>query len=84
MMGIEFDGPTTVFCYNESIVKNTPRPDSTLKKKHNAIVYHQKREVQAARIVQIAKEDGETNIADLFTKVLAGPCFHELTGRILW
>ena len=84
IMGIKVDGPTNVFCDNDYLVKNTTRPESTLKKKHNAIVYYQKREVQAARIVQIAKEDGETNIADLFTKVLAGPCFHELTGRILW
>ena len=67
MIGIEVDGPTNVFCDNKSVLKNTARPDSTLKKKHNAIVYHQKREVQAARIVQISKEDGETNIADLFT-----------------
>ena len=73
MMGIEFDGPTNVFCYNESIVKNTPRPDSTLKKKQNTIAYHQTREAQAARIVWISKEDGETNIADPFTKLLDGP-----------
>ena len=44
-----------------------------MKKKHNAIAYHRVREAQAAGIVRIAKEDGLTNLADIFTKLLAGP-----------
>ena len=84
MMVNEVDGPTNVFCDNESVVKNTTRPESTLKKKHNAIAYHQTREAQAAGIARISKEDGETNIADLFTKLLAGPRLRDLAGRILW
>ena len=84
MMGIKVDGPTNVFCDNDYLVKNTTRPESTLKKKHNAIAYHRTREAQAAGIVRIAKEDGETNLADLFTKLLAGPRLRELAGRILW
>ena len=51
MMGIEVDGPTNVFCDNESAVKNNTRPDSTLKKRHNTIAYHRIREAQAAGIV---------------------------------
>ncbi|KAI2500927.1 hypothetical protein MHU86_13534 [Fragilaria crotonensis] len=39
--------------------KNSTKPESTLKKKHNAIAYHRVREAQAAGIVRIAKEDGE-------------------------
>ena len=73
MMGIEVEGPINVFCDNNSIVNNNTRPESTLKKKHNAIAYHQTREAQAARIVWISKEDGETNLADPFTKLLDGP-----------
>jgi hypothetical protein len=84
MMGVEVDGPTNLFCDNEAVVLNTTRPESTLKKKHNAIAYHRAREAQAAGIVRIAKEDGETNLADLFTKLLPGPRLRELVGKVLW
>ena len=67
MMGVQVDGPTNVFCDNESVVKNSTKPESTLKKKHSAIAYHRVREAQAAGIVRIAKEDGETNLADVLT-----------------
>ena len=83
-MGIEVNGPNNVFCDNEYVVKNSTRPESTLKKKHNAIVYHRTHEAQAAGTVRIVKEDGETNLADLFTKLLAGPRLRELDDRILW
>jgi hypothetical protein len=84
MMGVEVDGPTNVFCDNEAVVCNATRPESTLKKKHNAIAHHRAREAQAAGIVRIAKENGDTNLADLFTKLLAGPRLRELSGKILW
>jgi hypothetical protein len=50
-------------------VANCAKPESTLKKKHNAIAYHPVREAVAARTIGIAKEDGKTNIADLLTKL---------------
>ena len=37
MMGVPVDGPADVFCDNESVVKNTSRPESPLKKKHQAV-----------------------------------------------
>ena len=70
MMGIQVDGPTNAFCDNKSVVKNSTKPESTLKKKHNAIAYHQVRKAQAAAgLVRIAnKEGGETNLlADVLT-----------------
>ena len=33
MMGIPVEGPTNVFCDNESVFINSTKPDSTLKKK---------------------------------------------------
>jgi len=84
MMGIQVDGPTNVFCDNESVVKNTTRPESTLKKKHNAIAYHRVREAQAAGIVRISHEAGETNLADILTKCLPGPRLRTLISYILW
>jgi hypothetical protein len=44
MFGVPIEGPTNVYCDNEAVVSNTTRPESTLKKKHNAIAYHRVRE----------------------------------------
>ena len=41
-------------------------------KKLNAINYHAVQEAVAAGILRVGKEDGETNLADLLTKVLTG------------
>jgi Reverse transcriptase (RNA-dependent DNA polymerase) len=84
MMGIEVTGPTAMFCDNESVVKNSTRPESTLKKKHNAIAYHRVREAQAAKIVSIAHIEGLKNPADIFTKSLPGVRLRELIQVILW
>ena len=47
--------------------------ESQLRKKHNSIAYHMSRESVASGATRIAKEDTETNLADLFTKVLPKP-----------
>ena len=84
MMGIPIDEATSVICDNESVFKNSTVPESTLKKKHNAIAYHRAREAQAAGIVRIAWEPGETNLADILTKLLPGPRLRFIVQRILW
>jgi hypothetical protein len=84
MMGVPIEGPTNVFCDNESVVKNSSKPESTLKKKHNAIAYHRVREAQAAKIIRVAHEPGQTNLADLLTKLLTSPRMKDLIKRILW
>ena len=84
MLGIPVDGPTNTFCDNESVFKNSTRPESVLKKKHNAIAYHRTREAQAAGILRIAWESGKFNIADILTKLLPGPKLRELIGQVLW
>ena len=70
MFGIPIEGPTNVFCDNEAVFKNTSILDSTLKKKHTSICYHQAREAVAACTMQVAKEGTTTNLDDLFTKPL--------------
>ena len=84
MMGIPLAGPTSVFCDNESVVKNSTAPESTLKKRHNAITYHRAREAQAAGIIRVAWESGDTQIGDLLTKLMPGPRLKELVGYVLW
>jgi hypothetical protein len=73
-----------VFCDNASVVQNSSNPESTLKKKHNAIAYHRVREAIAAGTIRLAKEDGQTNLADILTKLLPGPRLKTLISRILW
>ena len=84
MMGIPIDGPTNMFCDNEAVVRNSTMPESTLKKKHVAIYYHRVREACASGMIQIAKEDGATNLADVLTKSLPGPRLRDLIGQILY
>ena len=84
MMGIPIDGATNTFCDNAAVVINSTAPESTLKKKHNAIAYHRVREAVASGTIRIAKEDGETNIADILTKSLPGPRLMMLAQRVLW
>jgi hypothetical protein len=84
MFGIPVDGPCNVYCDNNGAVVNTTHPESTLKKKHNAISYHRVREAVAAGTIRIAKEDTRSYIADLLTKSLPGPCLKELCTRVLF
>ena len=72
MMGVAIDDSTAIYCDNEAVVKSTTAPESTLKKKHNAICYHRAREAQAAGYVRLGKILGTDNRADSFTKVLVG------------
>jgi hypothetical protein len=55
-----------------------------LAKKHNAINYHAIREAVAAKILRVGKEDGMTNLADLFTKVLTADRRRALCKHILY
>jgi hypothetical protein len=72
IFGVEINGPANVFCDNRIVVKNMSVLESTLMMKHNAINYHAGREMMAAGILRVGKEDGETNLADLLTKVITG------------
>ena len=72
MFGVPLDGPASIFCDNEAVYKNTSIPESVLSKKHHSIAYHRSREAVAAQTVRIAKEGTNTNLADLFTKLMTG------------
>jgi hypothetical protein len=81
MFRVLIDGPANVFCDNHGVMNNASIPESVLIKKHNAINYHAVREAVTAGIMQIGKEHGETNLADLLMKVIVGQkrwdfCFH--------
>jgi hypothetical protein len=84
MMGVELQGACNVFCNNNAVVLNSSVPESVLKKKHAAVNYHRTREVIAAGIIRVAKEDTATNIADILTKCLPGPALREHANRVIW
>ncbi len=84
MFGIPIEGAANMYCDNGGVVANSTKPESTLKKKHNAIAYHRVREAVASGTIRVAKEDGKTNLADLLTKCLPGPRLKALCANILY
>jgi hypothetical protein len=84
MFGIPVQGPANVYCDNGGVVVNCTKPESTLKKKHNAIAYHHVCEAAAQGTIRRAKEDGRTNLADILTKIVPGPRMKALLYHILY
>jgi hypothetical protein len=82
--GVPLNGPANMLCDNQGVVKNTSIPESTLTKKHNAINYHIIRESAAMGIIRVGKEDTETNLADLLTKILNQPRREKLLELIMY
>ncbi len=81
MVGVPRDGPKNVFCDNGAVCVNTTKPESTLSKKHHSIAYHRAREAVAAGAIRVSKEHTLTNLADLFTKMMAAPKREDLLDR---
>ena len=73
IFGVPIDGSTYMFCDNEVVYKNDSMPKLQHRKNHYSIAYHMSRESVTSGASRIAKEDTETNLADLFTKVLPRP-----------
>ena len=84
MFGVPIVGPASVLCDNQGVVKNTSLPDLVLSKHHNAISYNVVREAVAAGIIRVGKEDGQTNLADAFTKMLPRNRRFDLFSRIAY
>lgn len=70
MFGVPIESETRVLCDNESVVKIGTNPEARLTKKHNSIAFHRIRECVAARMILIYHEKGDSNLADILTKVL--------------
>ena len=85
MFGIPIEGASDILCDNNSVVKNSSLPQSVLQKKHHSITYHFVREHAARGIIRVAKIDGTTNLADLFTKTtIPTSKRRELVSQILY
>ena len=70
MMGIPVDEPAFVFGDNQSVLANTTKPGSTIKKKCHSIAYHFIREGCSRDEWRTAYINTAENIADLLTKPL--------------
>ena len=84
MMGVPLSGPSYVYGDNMSVIRNTQKPESTLKKKSNSICYHAVREAVASGELLTAHIRTHDNCADLLTKVLSGGKRRDLVSRLLW
>jgi hypothetical protein len=75
MMGILIAGPSIMFGDNESVIKSSCIPHSTMTKRHNALAYHRVREAIASKILCFIHIEGRHNPSDVMTKFLP---YHEL------
>ena len=84
MMGVPISGPTYIYGDNMSVINNTSKPESVLKKKSNSICYHAVRESVASDESLTTHIPTLKNFADLLTKVLFGNKRRELVRGILY
>ena len=84
MMGIPLEGYAHVKVDNMSVVKNSSVPESQLKKKSNSIAYHFVRQLVAADVARISYEPGETNLADMLTKIQPGSTRQRLAKWVMF
>ena len=69
MMGVKISGPTYIYGVM-SVIHNTQRPESMLKKKSNSICYHMIRESVAMGESLTGHISSKENRADLATKII--------------
>jgi len=84
MMGVPLTGPSYIFGDNMSVIHNTQRPESTLKKKSCSVAYHFCREAVAMDECRTCHIPTALNPADLCTKVLYGNKRRMLVRSILF
>ena len=83
MMGVPIKGFARVFCDNDAVVKSGSFPEVTLKKKTSSIALHMFREAVAADKVRLYYKKSQSNITDLFTKLLPKTKRRELVRCVL-
>ena len=82
MVGILISSPSYIYVDNMSVVYNTSRPKSVLRKKSNSVCYQVVHE--SVGIGESLVEPSKENVADLMTKVLFGHNRRYLVSNILY
>ena len=72
MLGIPISGPSYIYIDNISVIYNSSRPESVLRKKSNSVCYHAVHESVAMGEFLVEHMPSKKNIADFLTKVLHG------------
>ena len=67
-LGVPIDGQSYLFGDNESVVKSSTIPDSTLKKRHIVLSYHRVKEACASDMLTFTFIPGDMNPADILSK----------------
>ena len=67
---IPIDGPTYMFCDNESGVNSMYGEERTFSYKHQLISWHSVRDAILYGWLRVLRAPGETKLADIFTKQL--------------
>ena len=73
---VTVDGTKNIFCDNRGVVRNASVTESTLKRNHNLINYHEVHEYVNVGILRVGKEYKQPSIVDLLKMCL--------TVRIYW
>jgi len=85
MMGVPLSGPSFIYGDNMSVIHNTQRPESMLRKKSNLICYHAVRESVAMGESLTAHISMHENPADVATKDLPGGQKRDyLCGKVIY
>ena len=83
MIGIPCEEPCFIYGDNQSVLANTGKPDSQLKKKSRSIAYHFVREGCAANEWRTTYIKTTSNLADLMTKCLSAAKRGEIVRKLL-
>ena len=84
MMGVPIDGPSYIYGDNISVITNTSKPESTLRKKNNSICYHLIREAVAMKECVTTHIPTLRNFSDFLTKVLFGKKRRDLVRSVMY
>ena len=84
MMGLRVENASTMLCDNQATVFNTQFPSTNLKKKHNAVAYHQCREAVAADFIRVGHIPGVNNISDILTKPKGPQVYYQFLSNLLF
>ena len=83
-MGISISGPSCMYGDNMSVIHNTSRPESVLRKKSNSVCYHAVGESVTMIESLVGHKPSKENVADLPTKILYGHKRRYLVSKILY
>ena len=84
MMGVAVAGPTYIYEDNMSVINNTLKPESVLRKKSNIICYHFICEAVAMKECLTTHVPNLRNFADLLAKCLSGKKRRDLVWGVLF